>query len=87
MITSSQCKMARAALGWGVRELAEKAQIGVTTINRFETGQTTPVRGTLIVIQQTFEAAGIRFTDEGGVIPPSSPEPSPAKPTGKTPKA
>jgi ribosome-binding protein aMBF1 (putative translation factor) len=79
--------MARAALGWGVRELAEKAKIGVTTINRFETGQTTPVRGTLVVIQQAFEASGIRFTDEGGVIPPGTSAPSPSKPAGKKPKA
>ena len=65
--------MARAALGWGVRDLAEKAQVGVATVNRFETGQSAPVRSTLTVIQQTFEAAGVRFTEDGGVVPPGKP--------------
>ena len=36
MITPSQVRMARAALGWGVRELAEKAGVAVNTVSRFE---------------------------------------------------
>ena len=59
--------MARAALGWGVRDLAKKAGVSVTTVTRFETGQSDPIKATLTVIQQTFEAAGIEFTN--GDIP------------------
>jgi transcriptional regulator with XRE-family HTH domain len=57
--------MARAALGWGVRELAKKAGVSVTTVTRFETEQSEPIKATLTVIQQTFEAAGIEFTNGG----------------------
>ncbi len=62
--------MARAALGWGVRELSAKSKIGVTTINRFETGRSSPVPATLMVLQQTFEAEGLTFKEDGSVVPP-----------------
>ncbi len=35
-MTPKQCKMARAALGWGVRELAERAKADKATVSRFE---------------------------------------------------
>jgi len=62
--------MARAALAWGVRELSARSKIGVTTINRFETGQSAPVPATLMVLRQTFEAAGVTFKEDGSVVPP-----------------
>ena len=37
-MTPVQCKMARAALGWGVRDLAKVAGVSANTVNRFETG-------------------------------------------------
>ncbi len=33
-----QCRMARAALGWGVRELAAAAKVSIDTVARFERG-------------------------------------------------
>jgi transcriptional regulator with XRE-family HTH domain len=33
-----QLKMARAGMGWGVRELAEKAGVTANTVNRIEHG-------------------------------------------------
>ena len=33
-----QCRMARAALGWGVRELAAAAKVSTDTVARFERG-------------------------------------------------
>lgn len=38
MISPKQCKMARAAVGWGVRELAEAASVDKATISRYERG-------------------------------------------------
>ena len=38
MITPAQIRMARAALGWGVRELAERARLSPNTISRIENG-------------------------------------------------
>jgi len=62
--------MARAALGWGVRDLASNAKISANTIVRFENGHHVPHPATLQVIRLAFEAEGIRFTDDGGIIPP-----------------
>jgi transcriptional regulator with XRE-family HTH domain len=59
--------MARAALGWGVRELGAKAGISANTVSRFETGGGAMVE-TLIQIQTALEKAGIVFiyADEYG---------------------
>ena len=63
--------MARVALNWTAKDLAEKAKVGVATVNRFESGQARPITSTLEAMQRTLETAGIRFTEEGGVIPPA----------------
>jgi len=59
--------MARAALGWGVRELGAKAGISANTVSRFETGGGAMVE-TLVQIQTALEKAGIVFiyADEYG---------------------
>jgi len=60
--------MARAALGWGVRELGMKAGISANTVSRFETGGGAMVE-TVIHIQTALENAGIVFIpqdDNGG---------------------
>ncbi len=36
IIKPEQVKMARAALGWGVKELSERADVGINTITRYE---------------------------------------------------
>src|SRR5690349_2195915 len=63
MIKPVQCKMARAATGWSVRDLAREAKVNPSTVVRFETGQAEPIRLTLEAIQRAFEAAGIEFTN------------------------
>lgn len=72
MITPTQSKMARAALGWGVRELAANAKVGVSTITRFENGQGEPIPATLGAIKRTIEEAGVIFGNDGSVRPPTS---------------
>lgn len=66
-ITRDQCKMARSALNWGIRDLAEKANVGVSTVTRFENGQAVPIASTLAAMQRTFEAAGVEFLPDNGV--------------------
>lgn len=66
MITSIQSKMARAAIGWGVRELAAKANVGVSTVTRFEAGQVEPIPATIAAIRRALEAAGVEFIAENG---------------------
>jgi transcriptional regulator with XRE-family HTH domain len=60
-----QCRMARAALGWGVRELAAAAKVSIDTVARFERGDELKER-TIEALQLTLEAAGIEFIDENG---------------------
>ena len=66
MIDPVQSKMARAALGWSIRDLAQKAGVGVATVTRFENGQVTPTRNNLSAIRDALEQAGIEFIDEKG---------------------
>ncbi|WP_292035719.1 helix-turn-helix transcriptional regulator [Mesorhizobium sp.] len=57
--------MARAALGWGVRELAEAAQVATQTITRLEQGDRLKPK-TLQAVRAAFEAEGIEFIAENG---------------------
>jgi transcriptional regulator with XRE-family HTH domain len=61
--------MARIALGWGVKDLAKHAHIGSNTVARFESGQRVNF-STLTMMEQAFEAAGVEFLDNGGIVPP-----------------
>ncbi len=68
MLTGTQVRMARAAVGWGVRELAEKAKINPNTVSRIENGGDA-LASTLDRIQAALEDAGVIFIDqneEGG---------------------
>jgi transcriptional regulator with XRE-family HTH domain len=57
-----QCRMARAALGWGIRDLAAAAKVAVDTVARFERGEALKER-TIEALQRALEAAGIEFTN------------------------
>jgi transcriptional regulator with XRE-family HTH domain len=63
-----QCRMARAALGLGVRELAAAAKVSIDTVARFERGDELKER-TIDALQRALEAAGVEFTngDQPGV--------------------
>jgi transcriptional regulator with XRE-family HTH domain len=62
MITPSQARMARAALKWGVREVAQAAKVSPATVTRFETEQAVNA-STIEAIQRALESAGIEFTN------------------------
>lgn len=57
--------MARAALGLGVRELAQAAEVSPETVVRLEQGETLRPR-TLAAIRAALEAAGVEFIAENG---------------------
>ncbi|WP_028754077.1 helix-turn-helix domain-containing protein [Rhizobium leucaenae] len=65
MINSVQCKMARAALGLGVRDLAKLADVSVDTVSRLERGDDLMPR-TVSAIRSALEAAGVLFIDQNG---------------------
>jgi transcriptional regulator with XRE-family HTH domain len=60
-----QCKMARTAVGLGVRELAAAAKVSVDTVVRFEGGENLRER-TIDAIRASLEAAGVEFIPENG---------------------
>jgi transcriptional regulator with XRE-family HTH domain len=69
-----QCRMARAALGWTLDDLATASGVSRRTIARFEAGE--PVLTPRVqTLRRAFEAAGILFIDSGrltgAVVPPS----------------
>ena len=65
MLSREQVRMARAALGWNAKELAERVGVAANTISRYENGSDA-FGETLRKIQHTFEDAGIVFIDENG---------------------
>lgn len=61
-----QSKMARAALGFGVRDLAKVANVSPDTIARFERGEELRA-STVETIRKALEAQGIQFLEGGQV--------------------
>src|SRR5438132_2609012 len=68
LMKAIQLRMARAAIGWGVRELAEKAGVTANTVTRIENGADAK-QSTMDRLQSALEAAGVEFTngDQPGV--------------------
>jgi len=65
-LSITQCKMARAGLDLGVRDLAELADVSPNTITRFERGENLQAR-TVKAIKEALEKQGIKFLVGGGV--------------------
>jgi transcriptional regulator with XRE-family HTH domain len=65
-VTSAQVRMARAALNWSVRDLAEAAQIHRNTVTNIETGRYAGDAATLAAIVNALRRAGVEFIDENG---------------------
>ena len=58
-----QLKMARAAVGWGVRDLAKKAGVAANTVTRIENGADAK-QSTMDRLEHALEAAGVELIDE-----------------------
>jgi DNA-binding XRE family transcriptional regulator len=71
--------MARAALNWTVRELAEAAGVHRNTITNIEVGRYAGEPKTLEVIEAVLRRAGIEFIDENGGGPGVRSKKSPKK--------
>jgi transcriptional regulator with XRE-family HTH domain len=57
--------MARAALDWTTTNLARAANVGVNSVNRFETGRDARI-STVEKLRSALEAAGVAFIAENG---------------------
>lgn len=63
MLVSEQVRAARAFLGWSARELAERADLHITTVQRMEKGNGA-ITGNISSIQRVqgaLESAGAEF--------------------------
>jgi transcriptional regulator with XRE-family HTH domain len=65
-VTSAQVRMARAALNWTVRDLAEAAGLHRNTVTNLEIGRYAGDPQTLAIIEQVLTKAGIDFIEENG---------------------
>jgi transcriptional regulator with XRE-family HTH domain len=65
-VTSAQVRMARAALDWTVRDLAEATGLHRNTVTNLEIGRYAGDPETIAIIEQVFSKAGIEFIDENG---------------------
>lgn len=64
-MNATQCKMARAATGLGVRDLAKLASVSPDTVARLERGEELRP-ATVDAIRTALEAAGVEFIPENG---------------------
>lgn len=62
--TPHQTRAARNWLGWTQRQLAKKAQVGLSTIRDYERGRRTPVFHNQLAIKEALEIGGIEFAGE-----------------------
>jgi transcriptional regulator with XRE-family HTH domain len=69
MITSAQCRAARALIQWSQQQLADAAHVGIVTVRQFEGGVCEPRHATLDVIKRALEAQGVIFQAEGEMTP------------------
>jgi transcriptional regulator with XRE-family HTH domain len=65
-VTSAQVRMARAALNWTVRDLADAAGLHRNTVTNLEIGRYAGDPQTLAIIEQVLTKAGIDFIEENG---------------------
>ena len=65
-VTGAQVRMARAALNWTVRDLAEATSFHRNTITNIETGKYVGDEASLATIETVLNRAGVEFIDENG---------------------
>jgi len=65
-VTSAQVRMARAALNWTVRDLAEATGLHRNTVTNIEVGRYAGDARSLELIAATLKKAGVEFIDENG---------------------
>lgn len=66
MLTPATCRAARGLLDWTQRQLAEAANVGLSTVRGFEGGSSSPVANNLAAMHAALESAGVLFIAENG---------------------
>ena len=66
MISVTQCRAARALLGWSAQELADRAGIGVATVRRFESANAV-ADSSITTMAAALAEGGVTFVAAGKV--------------------
>jgi transcriptional regulator with XRE-family HTH domain len=66
VMSSAQCRAARALIAWSQDQLAAASKVAKATIANFEAGKREPYARTLADLRTALEAAGVVFLDENG---------------------
>lgn len=66
ILSASQCRAARALVGWSQDELANASGVAKATIAYFETGKRQPYDKTLGDLRRVLEKKGVAFIDMDG---------------------
>ena len=68
MLTGAQIRMARGYLRWSVEQLARRAGIGISTVQRMEASEEVPAASAknLDAVRRALESAGMVFIEENG---------------------
>ncbi|MGA0532700.1 helix-turn-helix domain-containing protein [Hansschlegelia sp. KR7-227] len=69
IISMEQCRAARALLDWTQEELANAANLSLSTVRDFEKGRRTPIPNNMLMLKQVFEDEGLVFTYHEEEIP------------------
>ena len=72
VLTCEQLRAARAILRWRAADLAEKAGVNLSTVQRAEkaNGPVPMMPANARAVRHALEDAGVRFTADGGILPP-----------------
>lgn len=72
-MNKTQCKMAKAALGWSAKDLAAAAGLGYATVARFEAGKSVD-DDSVEAMRKALADAGADFTRRAGRVGVTVPE-------------
>jgi transcriptional regulator with XRE-family HTH domain len=66
-MTPEQSRAARAWLNWSQADLAQRAQVSLSTVRDFEKGRHNPIPTTLAAMRRALEDGGVRLLFRQGV--------------------